>query len=134
MPRDDVTKAAVLRTRARERTLGAMSPLASSTRHDASRGAPKALGWLMGIFVALVAFLVVLAIGELVLRVAAPLPYSSRLYWIDDGHVKARLLPDQEPVNTSGQVVQINSLGFRGEEPAWTPSPLSSRNRPFRSS
>jgi hypothetical protein len=65
----------------------------------------------------------VLGIGECALRLGAPLPYSSRLEWIDDGHVKARLLPGQDPVNTSGQVVQINSLGFRGAEPTWVPSP-----------
>ena len=46
-----------------------------------------------------------------------------RLEWIDDGHVKARLLPGQNPVNTSGQVVEINSLGFRGSEPSWVASP-----------
>jgi lysophospholipase L1-like esterase len=33
--------------------------------------------------------------------------------------VKARLEPGQDPVNTSGNVVRINSLGFRGEDPAW---------------
>lgn len=75
---------------------------------------------MLRIAVPLVVFLAMLGIGECGLRVLAPLPYSSRLYWVDDGHVKARLLPGQDPVNTSGNVVQINSLGFRGEEPSWT--------------
>jgi hypothetical protein len=44
-----------------------------------------------------------------------PLPYSSRLYWVDEGHVRARLEPGQNPVNTSRNVVRINSPGFRGE-------------------
>lgn len=83
----------------------------------------KASGWLARIALALVVTLLMVAIGECALRVGAPLPYSSRLEWIDDGHVKARLLPGQDPVNTSGQVVQINSLGFRGSEPSWVASP-----------
>ncbi len=77
----------------------------------------------MRIAVPLVVFIVMLGIGECGLRLAAPLPYSSRLYWVDDGHVKARLLPEQDPINTSGHVVKINSLGFRGEEPSWTAPP-----------
>jgi lysophospholipase L1-like esterase len=71
------------------------------------------------ILVPLAVFLLMLGVGELAFRVIAPLPFSSRLYWIDDGHVKARLEPGQDPVNTSGNVVRINSLGFRGEDPAW---------------
>lgn len=80
-------------------------------------------GWLIRITLALVVLLIMLVMGECALRVAAPLPYSSRLEWIDDGHVKARLLPGQDPVNTSGHVVQINSLGFRGNEPSWVAPP-----------
>lgn len=71
------------------------------------------------ILVPLAVFLLMLGVGELAFRIIAPLPFSSRLYWIDDGHVKARLEPGQNPVNTSGNVVPINSLGFRGEDPAW---------------
>jgi hypothetical protein len=84
-----------------------------------SRAAGRASGWIIRIAVPLVIFIVMLSIGECGLRLVAPLPYSSRLYWVDDGHVKARLLPEQDPINTSGHVVKINSLGFRGEEPSW---------------
>jgi hypothetical protein len=87
------------------------------------RGSAKASAWLIRIALALFVLLMMLGIGECALRLAAPLPYSSRLEWIDDGHVKARLLPGQDPVNTSGQVVAINSLGFRGDDPSWAPSP-----------
>jgi len=76
-------------------------------------------GRMVRIFASLVIFVVMLGLGECALRLAAPLPYSSRLYWVDDGHVKARLEPGQNPVNTSGNVVRINSLGFRGEDPTW---------------
>jgi len=89
----------------------------------APEGSWKTSGWLIRIALALFVSLMMLGIGECALRVGAPLPYSSRLEWIDDGHIKARLLPGQDPVNTSGQVVQINSLGFRGEEPSWVSSP-----------
>ena len=89
----------------------------------APEGSSKTSEWLIRIALALFVSLMMLGIGECALRVGAPLPYSSRLEWIDDGHIKARLLPGQDPVNTSGQVVQINSLGFRGDEPSWVPSP-----------
>lgn len=79
-------------------------------------------GCMARMLVPLGVFVVMLGIAELALRFIAPLPYSSRLYWIDDGHVKARLEPGQKPVNTSGNVVRINSLGFRGEEPSWQPA------------
>jgi len=79
-------------------------------------------GWMAATLTSLVIFLVMLGLGECALRLFAPLPYSSRLYWIDDGHVKARLEPGQNPVNTSGNIVHINSLGFRGKEPTWEPA------------
>lgn len=97
-------------------------PNGRATAH-APESPRKAVWWLVRIAVALFVMLTMLGIGECALRVVAPLPYSSRLEWIDDGHVKARLLPGQDPVNTSGHVVQINSLGFRGDEPAWAPAP-----------
>lgn len=95
----------------------------SEAPERAPEGSWKTSGWLIRIALALFVSLMMLGIGECALRVGAPLPYSSRLEWIDDGHIKARLLPGQDPVNTSGQVVQINSLGFRGAEPSWVPSP-----------
>lgn len=91
--------------------------------HQAHPKAGKTFGWPVGVALALFVLLLMLAVGECALRIAAPLPYSSRLEWIDDGHVKARLLPGQDPVNTSGHVVHINSLGFRGDEPSWVAPP-----------
>lgn len=64
---------------------------------------------------ALVSTVVVL---EIALRVAAPVSYSSDLRWIADGHVKARLDPQQTAVNEHGNRVQLNSLGFRGRSAA----------------
>lgn len=95
----------------------------SEAPERAPEGSRKISGWLIRIALALFVLLTMLGIGECALRVGAPLPYSSRLEWIDDGHIKARLLPGQDPVNTSGHVVQINSLGFRGDEPSWVPAP-----------
>jgi lysophospholipase L1-like esterase len=86
---------------------------------DSSEKARPGPGRTGRVVLPIVSFLVMFGLAELVLRLFAPLPYSSRLYWIDDGHVKARLQPGQDPVNTSGNVVRINSLGFRGEDPAW---------------
>ncbi len=87
-----------------------------------SEGQELKPGCMTRVLVPLGVFVVMLGIAEIALRFIAPLPYSSRLYWIDDGHVKARLEPGQNPVNTSGHVVRINSLGFRGEEPTWEPT------------
>ncbi len=76
-----------------------------------------------GIGVSLVVMLVMLVLVELVLQIAAPLPFSDRLYWVSDGHVKARLEAKQPVVNTDGNTVEINHLGFRGEDWSWKPAP-----------
>ena len=72
------------------------------------------------VLAAVAATLVVLEIG---LRVLAPMPYSTDLRWLPDGHVKARLDPQQVAINEHGNRVQLNSLGFRGPEPAPEPAP-----------
>jgi hypothetical protein len=75
-------------------------------------------------FVTPVAVLLIsLVLVEIVLQIAAPVAFSDRLYWIFDGHVKARLEPNQPVVNTDGNTVQINRLGFRGKEWKWRPDP-----------
>ena len=71
----------------------------------------------------LVTLLLMLGLVELVLTFATPLPHSRRLQWLPDGHVKARLDPDQSPINASGNPVEINELGFRGPMPSWQPAP-----------
>jgi lysophospholipase L1-like esterase len=72
---------------------------------------------------AITAFVATVAVVEIALRLVAPVPYSSDLRWISDGHVKARLDPEQHAVNQHGNHVQINSLGFRGAEPSPDPPP-----------
>ncbi|MGB5193952.1 MAG: hypothetical protein WBN70_13290, partial [Polyangiales bacterium] len=64
----------------------------SEAPERAPEGSRKTSGWLIRIALALFVLLTMLGIGECALRVGAPLPYSSRLEWIDDGHIKARLL------------------------------------------
>ena len=76
------------------------------------------------VLAAVAATLVVLEIG---LRVLAPMPYSTDLRWLPDGHVKARLDPQQVAINEHGNRVQLNSLGFRGPEPAPEPAPETIR-------
>jgi hypothetical protein len=75
----------------------------------------------MRIAVPLGMVLILLVLGELFLQIVMPLPFSDRLYWIGDGHVKARLEPNQPVVNTAGNTVHINRLGFRGAEWTWRP-------------
>jgi lysophospholipase L1-like esterase len=72
------------------------------------------------VLAAVVATLVVLEVG---LRALAPMPYSTDLRWLPDGHVKARLDPQQTAINEHGNRVQLNSLGFRGPEPTPEPAP-----------
>lgn len=76
------------------------------------------------VLAAVAATLVVLEIG---LRVLAPVSYSTDLRWLPDGHVKARLDPKQTAINEHGNRVQLNSLGFRGPEPAPEPAPETIR-------
>ena len=64
---------------------------------------------------------VLLAILELFLQLAMPLGFSDRLYWVPDGHIKARLDYPQHVTNTDGNRVQINRFGFRGPEWTWLP-------------
>ena len=70
----------------------------------------------------IVVLLIMLVIVELFLQIFMPLPFSDRLYWVPDGHVKARLEPNQPVVNTDGNNVYINRLGFRGPEWTWKPA------------
>ena len=67
--------------------------------------------------------LVLLIIVELFLQLAMPLPFSDRLYWVPDGHVKARLDYPQQVINADGNPVAINDLGFRGPNRTWRPEP-----------
>ncbi len=71
----------------------------------------------------IVVLLVMLVLVEIFLQVFMRLPFSDRLYWISDGHVKARLEPNQKVVNTDGNSLNINRFGFRGAEWEWKPSP-----------
>ena len=62
---------------------------------DSSEKARPGPGRTGRVVLPIVSFLLMFGLAELVLQLFAPLPYSSRLYWIDDGHVKARLQPGQ---------------------------------------
>jgi hypothetical protein len=62
-----------------------------------------------------------LVLVEMGLQWFARLPFSDRLYWLSDGHVKARLEPGQPVVNTDGNPLRINHLGFRGRDWSWNP-------------
>lgn len=77
----------------------------------------------MRIIVPLVTLLVMLVVVELFLQIAVPLPFSDKLYWLSDGHIKARLEPHQEVTNADGNPVRINHLGFRGADWKWQPEP-----------
>lgn len=91
----------------------------SQPRSSPTRGASL----VARIGLAITALVATVAVVEIALRIVAPVPYSSDLHWILDGHVKARLDPEQDPVNQHGNPVQINSLGFRGAEPSPEPAP-----------
>ncbi len=70
-----------------------------------------------------VILLIMLVLVELFLQFFMPVPFSDRLYWVPDGHVKARLEPHQPVVNTDGNTVRINHLGFRGPDWSWEAPP-----------
>jgi lysophospholipase L1-like esterase len=72
---------------------------------------------------ALASFVATIGLLEIVLRLVAPMVYSTDLHWVPDGHVKARLDAGQSAVNEHGHRVQLNSLGFRGAEPTPEPAP-----------
>src|SRR5262245_47492735 len=72
---------------------------------------------------AITALVTSIVVVEIALRYLAPMPYSSDLRWVRDGHVKARLDPLQVVINEHGNRVQVNSLGFRGPEPSPESSP-----------
>ncbi len=77
------------------------------------------------------AVLLALAVGEVSLRLLAPLRVRDRFRWIADGHTKARLLPLQEVYNIEGRPVRINRLGFRGPDWDWQPPPGTLRLAAF---
>jgi hypothetical protein len=74
-----------------------------------------------GIAVSIAVLLIMLVSVEVGLQWFARLPFSDRLYWVSDGHVKARLEPGQPVVNTDGNPLRINHLGFRGRDWSWNP-------------
>jgi hypothetical protein len=77
----------------------------------------------MRILVPVFTVLILLGAAELFLQIFMPLKFSDRLYWVPDGHIKARLDFPQKVINADGNEVQINALGFRGKEVSWEPAP-----------
>jgi len=75
------------------------------------------------ILVPLVTLLIMLVLLELGLQLLSPLPFSDKLYWLSDGHTKARPEPHQELINVAGNPVRINHLGLRGADWSWRPAP-----------
>lgn len=75
----------------------------------------------MRVLTPVIVVFLLLTVVEVFLQVAMPLPFSDYLYWISDGHIKARLDYPQEVINESGNPVQINALGFRGPNWSWRP-------------
>jgi hypothetical protein len=90
--------------------------------NDEAKTKPKKPLW-MRILVPVATLLVMLILVELFLQIFAPLPFSDKLYWLADGHVKARLEPHQDVTNAGGNPVRINHLGYRGADWTWEPAP-----------
>jgi hypothetical protein len=74
------------------------------------------------IAIPIVTLVVGLVFLELFLQLFMPLSFSDRLYWLADGHVKARLEPNQPVTNAFGNPVRINNHGFRGPDWKWKPA------------
>lgn len=92
-----------------------------SQKNEGGGRAP--LSWRMRIFVPFSVTLVLLVTAELFLQIFMPLKFSDRLYWVQDGHIKARLDFPQKVINADGNEVHINALGFRGKDVSWEPAP-----------
>ncbi|MCG8403903.1 MAG: GDSL-type esterase/lipase family protein [Phycisphaerales bacterium] len=74
--------------------------------------------WTVGGVLVLLLLLV-----EAALWIFAPLTSNEKLAWIPDGHVRGIPEPNQTLRTAAGHQIQINRLGFRGPDYAWTPPP-----------
>lgn len=54
--------------------------------------------------------------AEIVLRVVAPVPFFEGPLWEPEGHIRARLVPNQQINTVYGSTVRINKHGFRGRD------------------
>jgi hypothetical protein len=57
-----------------------------------------------------------LCLAEIILRIAAPVPFFERPLWQPDGHITARMVPNQLISSLHGTTVRVNKHGFRGRD------------------
>src|SRR5262245_30988666 len=59
---------------------------------------------------------VCLGLAEIGLRIVAPVPFFERPLWEPDGHITARMVPNQLISTMFGTTVRVNKHGFRGRD------------------